>query len=75
MKIKEGNFDAKGLAFSIVVSRFNEVISKSLLEGALDCLKRHGVTGPGYSRFYFSRKSATVFLERCQCRKSYPKLC
>ena len=44
MKIKEGNFDAKGLAFSIVVSRFNEVISKSLLEGALDCLKRHGVT-------------------------------
>lgn len=43
MKIKEGNFDAKGLSFTIVVSRFNEVVSKGLLEGALDCLKRHSV--------------------------------
>ena len=42
MKIKEGGLDAKGLKFSIVVSRFNEVISKNLLDGALDCLKRHG---------------------------------
>ncbi len=39
MKIKEGNFDAKGLSFSIVISRFNEVVSKGLLDGALDCLK------------------------------------
>ncbi len=44
MKIKEGNFDAKGLSFSIVISRFNEVVSKGLLDGALDCLKRHGVS-------------------------------
>jgi 6,7-dimethyl-8-ribityllumazine synthase len=43
MKIKEGNFDAKGLSFTIVVSRFNEVVSKGLLEGAIDCLKRHSV--------------------------------
>ncbi|MDZ7374757.1 MAG: 6,7-dimethyl-8-ribityllumazine synthase, partial [candidate division KSB1 bacterium] len=26
----------------IVVSRFNELISKQLLDGALDCLRRHG---------------------------------
>lgn len=44
MKVKEGALDAKGLSFSIVVSRFNEVVSKSLLEGALDCLKRHGAS-------------------------------
>lgn len=44
MKIKEGNFDAKGLSFTIVVSRFNEVVSKGLLEGAIDCLKRHSVS-------------------------------
>ena len=42
MKIKEGILDAKGLTFSIVVSRFNDLISKGLLEGAVDCLKRHG---------------------------------
>lgn len=42
MKTKEGMLDAKGLGFSIVVSRFNDLISKGLLDGAIDCLKRHG---------------------------------
>lgn len=43
MKVKEqkGSLDAKGLSFGIVVSRFNERITKVLLEGALDCLERH----------------------------------
>lgn len=39
----EGSFDGRGLRVAIVVSRFNETISKRLLEGALDCLTRHGV--------------------------------
>jgi len=34
--------DGSGLKFGIVVSRFNEFITKRLLEGALDALKRHG---------------------------------
>lgn len=42
MKIKEGNLNAEGLKFSVIVSRFNELVSKGLLDGALDCLKRHG---------------------------------
>ncbi len=42
MKIKEGKLDAKGLKFSIVISRFNDMISKHLLDGAFDCLIRHG---------------------------------
>lgn len=38
----ESNLNAKDLCFGIVVSRFNDFITSRLLEGALDCLKRHG---------------------------------
>ncbi|HZP81617.1 MAG TPA: 6,7-dimethyl-8-ribityllumazine synthase [Chthonomonadaceae bacterium] len=37
-----GHLTAQGLSFGIVVSRFNEFITKALLEGALDALRRHG---------------------------------
>ncbi len=30
--------------YAIVVSRFNDFITSKLLEGALDCLRRHGAT-------------------------------
>jgi 6,7-dimethyl-8-ribityllumazine synthase len=39
----EGSFDGRHLRIAVVVSRFNETIGKRLLEGALDCLRRHGV--------------------------------
>jgi 6,7-dimethyl-8-ribityllumazine synthase len=39
----EGMLLGKGLRFGLVVSRFNEFISKKLLEGAKDALLRHGV--------------------------------
>ena len=42
MKVIEGELNAAGKRFALVVSRFNEFISKRLLEGALDCLRRHG---------------------------------
>jgi 6,7-dimethyl-8-ribityllumazine synthase len=38
----EGKLVANGLRFAIVVSRFNEFITGKLVEGALDCLLRHG---------------------------------
>ncbi len=41
-KTVEGKLDATGLKFGIIVSRFNDLVSKGLLDGALDCLKRHG---------------------------------
>jgi len=41
-KIIEGNLDASKLKFGLIVSRFNDLISKGLLDGAMDCLKRHG---------------------------------
>ena len=43
-KFIEGNLDAKGLTFGIVVSRFNSFICERLLEGAVDALVRHGAT-------------------------------
>ena len=39
----EGVLLGKGLKFGLVVSRFNEFITKKLLEGAHDALLRHGV--------------------------------
>ena len=44
MKIKtlEGNFDARGLRFAIVASRFNDFIVERLLNGATETLLKHG---------------------------------
>ncbi len=44
MKKKEfqGKLDATGRKFALVVSRFNDLLSRQLLEGAFDCLERHG---------------------------------
>ncbi len=41
--IHEGQLEGDGLRPAIVVSRFNNFITKELLDGALDCLERHGV--------------------------------
>lgn len=43
MKVYEGALLGTGLRFGVVVSRFNEFISRKLLDGALDALARHGV--------------------------------
>jgi len=39
----EGVLDGKGLRIALVAGRFNDFIVERLLEGALDCLRRHGV--------------------------------
>ncbi len=41
--ILEGKLNASGARFAVVASRFNDLVTKSLLEGALDTLRRHGV--------------------------------
>jgi 6,7-dimethyl-8-ribityllumazine synthase len=41
--VTEGNLDASGFKFAIVVARFNSFITDRLLAGALDALKRSGV--------------------------------
>jgi len=39
----EGRFDARGKQIAVVASRFNDFFTRELMDGALDCLKRHGV--------------------------------
>src|SRR5512147_1349260 len=41
-RIIEGNLDAKGLKFAVLVTRFNSLITERLLSGALDALARTG---------------------------------
>ena len=38
-----GNFEGRGVRIGIVSARFNSVVVDRLLDGALDCLRRHGV--------------------------------
>ena len=42
MQKYEGELIASGLKFGIVISRYNDFITNKLLEGAFDCLARHG---------------------------------
>lgn len=42
MKTFEGQLIATGLKFAFVMARFNEFINEPLLEGGLDCFRRHG---------------------------------
>ena len=44
MKELSGNLAAQGLRIAIVVSRFNDFLTKPLVEGARDCLLRHGAS-------------------------------
>ncbi|MCS7173531.1 MAG: 6,7-dimethyl-8-ribityllumazine synthase [Armatimonadetes bacterium] len=39
----EGHLDGRGVRVGVVVSRFNEAVTRLLLAGALDTLRRHGV--------------------------------
>jgi 6,7-dimethyl-8-ribityllumazine synthase len=41
-KAVEGKLDASGLKTAVIASRFNDFITTKLIEGAVDCLVRHG---------------------------------
>lgn len=43
IKVNSGNLNGKGQKHAIIVSRFNELLTAKMLEGAIDCLTRHGV--------------------------------
>ena len=45
MKITEGKLIGTGLNIAIVASRFNELVTSRLIEGAKDTLMRHDVSG------------------------------
>ncbi len=43
MKVFEGKYEGKGRKVAIVASRFNDLVTGHLVEGAQDALVRHGV--------------------------------
>ena len=63
-----GRLDASELRLGVVVSRFNEFITKHLLDGALDCWIRHGGSGdlvtavwvPGAFEIPFAAKNLAI---------------
>jgi 6,7-dimethyl-8-ribityllumazine synthase len=44
MQTIESDPDIRGKKYAIILSRFNEFVGAQLLEGALDCFKKQGVT-------------------------------
>jgi 6,7-dimethyl-8-ribityllumazine synthase len=47
-----GQFRADGKRFGIVIGRFNELITRQLLNGARDCLLRHGADDDSIEAFW-----------------------
>ena len=44
MTVFEGNFtQTSSMKFAFVIGRFNDLVTTKLLNGAQDCLKRHGI--------------------------------
>ncbi len=46
MRTHEGSLDAARLRLAVVVSRFNELVTEKLLEGAVETAREHGVAEP-----------------------------
>lgn len=44
MREIHGDFQARGRRFGIVAARFNEIVVTKLVDGAVACLRRHGIT-------------------------------
>ena len=86
-KTFEGQLNAEGKTFAIVVSRFNSFITQRLLDGAIDCITRHGGSAdaidvywvPGAleiplvaSRLATARKHSAVICIGCVIRGATP---
>jgi 6,7-dimethyl-8-ribityllumazine synthase len=44
MRTIQGGFEARARRFAVVASRFNDVVVQKLVDGALSCLRKHGVS-------------------------------
>lgn len=49
MNIIEGHLSAELLKFALVQSRFNDFITQKLVDGAIDCLIRHGASPENFT--------------------------
>jgi 6,7-dimethyl-8-ribityllumazine synthase len=52
VKTIQGTLSATGRTFGIVISRFNSLVTTQLLNGAVDCLLRHGGTEDALTVIY-----------------------
>lgn len=52
LRIIEGKYDATDKKFAIIVSRFNDFITKKLLDGTLDGLYRHNAIEDNITVYY-----------------------
>ena len=43
MRTIQGGFEARGRRFAVVASRFNDVVVNKLVDGAVSCLRKHGI--------------------------------
>ena len=43
MNTIQGGFEARGRRFAVVASRFNDVVVQKLVDGAVSCLRKHGI--------------------------------
>ncbi len=43
MREVRGTFDARGRRFAVAASQFNELVTSKLAEGAVACLRAHGI--------------------------------
>ncbi|NLL84722.1 MAG: 6,7-dimethyl-8-ribityllumazine synthase [Lentisphaerae bacterium] len=67
-KLIEGQLNAQGMRVALLVSRFNSFLTSQLLEGASDCLVRHGASEadltvvwvPGANEIPMAAKAAAV---------------
>lgn len=51
MEIVEGKLTGEGKKFAMVAGRFNDLVTSKLIEGAVDCLTRHGVQSEDISLY------------------------
>ena len=54
VKVYEGMLKADGFKVAIVSSRFNDLVTKELNGGAIDCLKRHGASEDDLALYWVS---------------------
>jgi len=43
MREVKGTFEARGRRFAVVASQFNDLVTSKLVEGAVACLRAHGI--------------------------------
>ena len=51
MEIVEGKLTGEGKKFAMIAGRFNDLVTSKLIEGAVDCLTRHGVQSEDISLY------------------------